>query len=251
MTLLRTENLSKHFGGLVAVNEVTMRVNKGEIVGLIGPNGAGKTTLLNAIAGSNPPTFGDVFFNDQTSTGFTAEKMCRLGLSRTFQIPQPFPNMPAIHNVLCSTLFGNSEKIENPLEHCRALLDYVEFPMDEKTITSNLNTVQLKRLDLARALASRPKLLFLDEIAAGLTDGELHDITNLILKIRDSGITILMVEHLMKLIMNVCDRLVVIQFGTKIAEGLTREVAQDPNVMKAYLGSNRKKTKSKDVGNVT
>ncbi len=246
MSILETQRLSKHFGGLVAVNSVSMKVNHGEIVGLIGPNGAGKTTLLNAMAGSAPPTYGKVFFGGEETTGFSPEKMCRLGLSRTFQIPQPFPDMPAIYNVLCSTLFGNKHKIDDPLSHCRTMLEFVEFPMDEQVITSSLNTMQLKRLDLARALASRPKLLFLDEMAAGLTDGELNDITKLILKIRDSGITIVMVEHLMKLILKVCDRLVVIQFGTKISEGPTRDVAQDPEVMKAYLGSNRKNNTHKE-----
>jgi branched-chain amino acid transport system ATP-binding protein len=239
MAILETHELSKHFGGLIAVNKVSMRVEKGEIVGLIGPNGAGKTTLLNAIAGQNPPTSGKIIFNDKDTTGLTPEKMCKRGLSRTFQIPQPFPQMPAIQNVLCSTLFGNKKKIKDPMAHSRAMLEYVEFPMDEQTITANLNTVQLKRLDLARALASRPRLLFMDEMASGLTEGELNDIIKLILKVRDSGITILMVEHIMKLIMNVCDRLVVIQFGSKIAEGPTKEVAQDPKVTKAYLGSCR------------
>ena len=238
MVALETEGVTKRFGGLVAVNQVTMHVNQGEIVGLIGPNGAGKTTLLNAIAGLNPPTSGKVKYFGEDTTGHSPENMCHLGLSRTFQIPRPFPKMDALENVMTAAIFGNKGRhVKDPVAHSRQMLEFVEFPVSEKTISENLNTMQLKRLDLARALASQPKLLFLDELAAGLTTGELSDIIAIIRKIQDSGVTILMVEHIMELIMNVCDRLVCIQFGTKIAEGPTKEVARDPAVTEAYLGT--------------
>jgi branched-chain amino acid transport system ATP-binding protein len=238
MLALRTEEVTKSFGGLVAVNRVSMTVNQGEIVGLIGPNGAGKTTLLNAIAGLNPPTSGRVKYFGKDTTGRSPEQMCHLGLSRTFQIPRPFPKMKALENVLIAAIFGNKGRhVKDPLAHSRKMLEFVEFPVSEDTISENLNTMQLKRLDLARALASQPNLLFLDELAAGLTTGELSDIIAIIHKIQKSGVTILMVEHIMELIMNVCDHLVCIQFGTKIAEGPTKEVAQDPAVTEAYLGT--------------
>ena len=142
-----------------------------------------------------------------------------------------------IENVMTAATFGNRKKPTDIVGHCRELLDFVEFPLAESVISEKLNTVQLKRLDLARALASSPKLLFLDELAAGLSEGELNDIIKIIKKIHDKDISILMVEHIMHLIMSVCDRLVCIQFGTKIAEGPTQEVAKDPKVSEAYLGS--------------
>lgn len=238
MKVLETIDVTKRFGGLVAVNNVSMQVDEGEIVGLIGPNGAGKTTLLNAIAGLNPPTSGKVMMFDEDTTGLTPEKMCRRGLSRTFQIPRPFPKMSVLENVMTAAIFGNKHgAVKDPLQHSRKMLEYVEFSLSEDILSESLNTVQLKRLDLARALASSPKLLFLDELAAGLTESELNDIMQIIRKIRDSGITILMVEHIMHLIMNLCDQLVCIQFGSMIACGLTQDVARDPKVTKAYLGS--------------
>lgn len=237
MSVLETKQVTKRFGGLVAVNEVSMHINEGDIVGLIGPNGAGKTTLINAITGLNPPTSGKVMFFGEDTTGTTPERMCKKGISRTFQIPQPFPKMTALEAVMTATLFGNrAGKVKDPLEHSRKMLDYVEFPLPETSISEKLNTVQLKRLDLARALASDPKLLFLDELASGLSEGELTDVMKIIRKISESGVTILMIEHIMQLIMQVCNRLVCIQFGTKIAEGTTEEVANDPRVAEAYLG---------------
>ena len=237
MILLETKELTKQFGGLTAVNAVSMHINEGDIVGLIGPNGAGKTTLVNAIAGLNPPTSGQVFMFGENTTGKTPEKMCRRRLSRTFQIPIPFPKMTVLENVMTAAIFGNKPgAVKDPAAHSRKMLEFVDFPIAEDTISEQLNTVQLKRLDLARALASGPKLLFLDELASGLSEGELKDMITLIFKIRDQGITILMIEHIMQLIMNLCNRLVCIQFGIKIAEGTTEAVANDPAVTKAYLG---------------
>jgi branched-chain amino acid transport system ATP-binding protein len=241
MKVLETQNLTKVFGGLVALNDVSMHVGDGEIVGLIGPNGAGKTTLLNAMSGLNPPTSGKVLFLEADTTGLAPEKMCRLGLSRTFQIPRPFPKLTALENVKVAAIFGNSQnKEKDPGRRSRELLDYVEFSVNPEVVSEELNTVQLKRLDLARAIASAPKLLFLDELAAGLSEGELIDLMKIIRKIRDSGVSILLVEHIMQLVMGLCDRLVCIQFGNKIAEGPTLEVAQDPKVAKAYLGADHK-----------
>lgn len=237
MIVLETHKLTKKFGGLTAVNEVSMTMHEGDIVGLIGPNGAGKTTLINAISGLNPPTSGSVKMFGQETTGLTPENMCRRGLSRTFQIPSPFPKMTAIESVMTATIFGNEQgKISDPVAHSRQMLEFVEFPMAETVVAEQLNTVQLKRLDLARALASSPRLLFMDEMASGLSEGELNDIMRIIDKISKKGISILMIEHIMQLIMAVCNRLLCIQFGTKIAEGETQEVANDPKVTKAYLG---------------
>ncbi len=237
MIVLETSNLTKRFGGLTAVNDVSMTLYEGDILGLIGPNGAGKTTFINAISGLNPPTEGKVKMFGEDTTGSTPEKMCRRGLSRTFQIPSPFPKMTAIESVMTATIFGNKTgKVNDPIEHSRAMLEFVEFPMEETVVAEQLNTVQLKRLDLARALASNPKVLFMDEMASGLSERELNDIMRIINKISKKGISILMIEHIMQLIMAVCNRLLCIQFGTKIAEGLTEEVANNPKVTKAYLG---------------
>jgi len=237
MIVLETKNLTKKFGGLTAVNDISMTLHQGDVYGLIGPNGAGKTTFINAISGLNPATSGKVKMFGKDTTGLPPEKMCRLGLSRTFQIPSPFPKMTAIESVMTAAIFGNeSGKIKDPVAYSREMLDFVEFPMDENVVAEQLNTVQLKRLDLARALASNPKLLFMDEMASGLSEGELNDIMRIIGKISKKGISILMIEHIMQLIMAVCNRLLCIQFGTKIAEGITKEVANDPKVTKAYLG---------------
>ena len=239
MRILETKGLSKYFEGLKAVDNVSMAVEEGEIVGLIGPNGAGKTTFLNAIAGLDPPTAGSVFFLGEETTGLPPEEMCHLGLSRTFQIPRPFPKMTVLENVMVAAIFGERRQRSVPAAAAvaREKLSFVEFTMPEDMLTEKLNAVQLKRLDLARALASSPKFLLLDELASGLRGAELEALMTIIRRIRDSGVTILMIEHIMQVIMGLSDRLVVLNFGNKIAEGPTMEVAKDPVVNEAYLGS--------------
>jgi branched-chain amino acid transport system ATP-binding protein len=234
--LLEIESITKKFGGLTALDRVDLNVEQGEIVGVIGPNGAGKSTLLNVIAGVHKPTSGMVRLRGQTLSGLTPDKICHMGVARTFQIPHPFNRMTAFENVLVSASFGGRQHGKNPAALAQEMLEFAGFPIDVNTAANRLNTAQLRRLDLARALASQPQLLLLDESAAGLTPNELVELQQLVFKIRDQGMTILIVEHLMRLIMQLCDRIVVLQYGVKIAEGTPAEIVNDENVTQAYLG---------------
>lgn len=237
--ILEAQGVTKRFGGLVAVNNVTLGVNSGEIFGLIGPNGAGKTTLLNVMSGVYRPERGTVKFEGQDITGLTSHRVCKKGIGRTFQIVRSFPEMSALENVMVAVIFGKDHSTRDFVERrkrAEEALDFVDFPLSKDTLAKNLNTVQLKRLELARALASGPKLLFLDEVAAGLTTGELAELMKIIRKIRDSGITIVTVEHVMRVIMQICDRIAVLHYGEKIAEGTPEEIVNNKKVTEAYLG---------------
>jgi branched-chain amino acid transport system ATP-binding protein len=236
--LLEARDITKKFGGLTAVNQISMHVEPDEIVGLIGPNGAGKTTFLNCLAGTYKPTAGSVRFLDHDTTGMKADQICRMGLARTFQIPRPFPRLSALENVLVGAVFGGHRARHwDPHKKALEMLDFVHFRQDVHTPAQSLNAVQLKRLDLARALACGPRMLLLDELASGLTEAELDGMIQLIRTIRDQmHLGIIVVEHIMKFITGICDRIVVIQYGALLGEGTPGEVMKNPRVIEAYLG---------------
>ena len=235
MALLELNKLVKAFGGLLAVNDVTFHVEKGEIFGLIGPNGSGKTTIFNCINNFFPITSGDVLFKGQSIKGLKTHQVCHLGIGRTFQVVKPLARMSVLDNVTASA-FCRVNTIKEAIEEAYRVLGFCNLLSEKDKPAKSLPIAGRKRLEIARALATKPELLLLDETAAGLNPSELDEAIDLIRKIRESGITILIVEHIMKVIMTISDRIHAINFGQTIAHGTPKEVANNRAVIEAYLG---------------
>ncbi|OGO31609.1 MAG: ABC transporter ATP-binding protein [Chloroflexi bacterium RBG_16_56_11] len=238
MHLLEGEGVSIHFGGLAAVSDVSFYIDQGEVLGLIGPNGAGKTTLFNLISSCYVPRPGILKFKGKNITGMSPYKICRLGIARTFQTVKIFANMPVIDNVRIGSLFGNTRSPASAEANQQSieLLEFVGLSRVMNTPARDLTLANQKRLEVARALATKPELLMLDELMAGLNPTEVAQAMDLVRQIRDKGITIIMIEHVMKAIMSVCGRIIVLHHGQKIAEGTPQEIANSKTVIEVYLG---------------
>jgi branched-chain amino acid transport system ATP-binding protein len=234
-TVLEVKNLTKRFGGLVAVNDLTFDIEAGEIIGLIGPNGSGKTTTFNMLSGAYKPTEGSIAFKGQRIEGLKPNRVCRKGLTRTFQVVQPFPEITAVENVMIGA-FVSTRSGGEARERSMAMLKRVGMEKEAKKLGRELTLLQLKRLEIAKALATGPELLLLDEVAAGLTSNEIDEVLELVHQLHDEGITFMVVEHVMKVIVNLSHRIIVIDFGKEIARGTPDEVMSNPAVHAAYLG---------------
>lgn len=238
IAMLEVTNLNKYFGGLAAVKNFSFNINEGEVLGLIGPNGAGKTTTLNMIAGFYKPTSGTIKFKEEDITGLNAHQVCRKGVGRTFQIVRFFAEMNVFDHVMVGAIArrgirASREDIERQVTD---VLEITGLITKKDVLTKNLTIADKKRLELATALATEPKLLLLDEVAAGLNPTETDEILEVLRKINRMGVTLLVVEHVMKVVMGISDRIVAIHYGEKIAEGSPKELATNKKVIEAYLG---------------
>jgi branched-chain amino acid transport system ATP-binding protein len=236
--VLEGEGVTKYFGGLAAVSKVDFYVAEGEVVGLIGPNGAGKTTLFNLISGALSLKSGVIKFKGEKITGLKPNQVCRKGLARTFQSVKVFGNMPVFQNVLLGSLFGSPGGMSatDAAKEAGGLVEFVGLSAVKMTPAKDLTLANQKRVEVARALATKPELILLDELMAGLNPTEVAEAMELVTKIRDRGITVFMIEHVMKAIMSICDRIMVLHHGEKIAEGTPKKIATSKKVIEVYLG---------------
>jgi branched-chain amino acid transport system ATP-binding protein len=238
--ILKVSNVSKHFGGLTAVNDVSLSINEGETVGLMGPNGAGKTTLVNMICGSYKVDGGNIEFLGKDITRLPPWKRCKLGIARTYQIPRPFPELTTLASVCVSALYGKdrpNRSLEDAMTEATHYLEFVGLFGKRNVLARDLTLFEMRGLELARALATQPKLIFVDEVMAGLNPVEAEKAVRLIEHAKDQfGVTVLWIEHVMAVLMRAAERVIVLHYGEKIAEGPPKEVADNPMVIESYLG---------------
>jgi branched-chain amino acid transport system ATP-binding protein len=235
MSLLELRNISMDFGGLRAIDSLSLSIDEGQILGLIGPNGAGKSTAFNCVAGVYRPTSGEIWFDGANITGAKPWDLCRAGLARTFQIVKPFASKTVLYNVMVGA-FARTDSTDEAEAIALDVLKSLHLEHKKDFKSGALTIADRKRLEIARAMATKPKLLLLDEVMAGLRPTEVDEMIDVFRAVRDSGVTIFVIEHIMRAIMALSDELVVIQFGRKISEGKPEAVAKDENVIKAYLG---------------